>query len=215
MVVLALGLAFMIVFTFFAVRLVLWQGNDISVSIVSESDKGHSEVTISVLNTAGSTLLFYENPQICGKLEYLGESGWMEYSDISYSYGNVNAISQKYGGTFAELAPGEGWTVSVPEEILSNMVDGTYRIKMTYIIEDDFNEYLESKFIDKDKDITEEKDNGFVNNFLPISRPLDNEEIKEAFIGESISEIYTETFEYKAPEDFLDSISFDDSIIEE
>ncbi len=204
----------MIGFTTLMVQLVLWQGNDISVSIVSESDNGHNEVTISVLNTAGSTLLFYENAEVCGKLEYLSEDGWVEYSDICYSYGNASAISQKYGGTFAELAPGEDWTVSVPEDILADMKDGTYRIKMTYIIEDDFDDYLETKFADIEKEDSNEEDKGFVNIFRPISRPVNGDK-EEAFIAESISEIYTETFEYKAPEDFLDSISFDDSVIEE
>ncbi len=206
----------MIGFTALTVNLVLWQGNDISVSIVSESDNGHNEVTISVLNTAGSTLLFYENSKVCGKLEYLSENGWVEYSDICYSYGNAGAISQKYGGTFAELAPGEDWTVSVPEHVLVNMEDGTYRIKMTYIIKEDFDEYLETKFTDKDKDDLDEekKNNGFVNTFLPLSRPVNND-TEENFIAESISEVYTETFKYEAPEDFLDSISFDNSVIED
>ncbi len=197
------------------VQLVLWQGKDISVSIVSESEDGHSEVTISVLNTAGSTLLFYENSEICGKLEYLSDNGWVEYSDICYSYGNVNAISQKYGGTFAELAPGEDWKLSVPESVLSNMKDGTYRIKMTYITEDDFDDYLNTKFEDKDNESSEEKaEGGFVNMFLPLARPSAEEKIEESYIAESISEIYIEIFEYEAPEDFMDSISFDDSVIE-
>ncbi len=205
----------MIAFTVLAVNIVLWQGNDISVNIVSESDNGHNEVTISVLNTAGSTLLFYENAEICGKLEYLTEDGWVEYSDIRYTYGNASAISRKYGGTFAELSPGEDWEIAVPENILANMKDGTYRIKMTYVIENNLNKYLDNKFeqIVQGELDEEDDDEVFVNMFRPVSRPINSME-EENFIGEAICEIYIQEFDYEAPEDFLNSISFDDSIVD-
>lgn len=143
---LTLALIFMIGFTVLAVQVILWQSQDISVAIVSETEEGSKEVTISVRNTAGSTLLFYENTEMTGKIEYLSEEGWVEYCDVSYTTGNAQAISQLYGGTFAELEPGEDWSVTVPEDKVAGMKNGTYRIKMTYVTEKKYNEYLDSAF---------------------------------------------------------------------
>lgn len=139
----------MIGFTALAVQVLLWQSADISVAIVSETEEGSQEVTISVRNTAGTTLLFYENAEITGKIEYLSEDGWVEYCDISYTNGNANAVSTLYGGTFAELEPGEDWNVIVPEDKVAGMKNGTYRIKMTYVTEKNYNEYLESAFANR------------------------------------------------------------------
>lgn len=136
----------MIGFTVLAVQVILWQNQDISVDIVSEIETGTQEVKISIRNTAGSTLLFYENAEMTGKIEYLSESGWVDFCDVSYTLGNVQAISQLYGGVFAELEPGEDWNLSVPEEKIAEMKNGTYRIKMTYITEKNYNKYLETSY---------------------------------------------------------------------
>ncbi len=136
----------MVGFTCLAVQVLMWQSQDISVDIVSENQTGNQEVTISIRNTAGSTLLFYENAEITGKIEYLSENGWVEYCDVSYTAGNAKAISQLYGGTFAELEPGEGWNLSVPEDKVADMKNGTYRIKMTYITEKNYNKYMNMSY---------------------------------------------------------------------
>ena len=142
----------MLAFTALAVQVLLWQSQDISVAIVSETESGSNEVIISVRNTAGSTLLFYENAEMTGKIEYLSEEGWIEYCDVSYTYGNASAVSKLYSGTFAELEPGEDWNVSVPEEKVSEMKNGTYRIKMTYVTEKKYNEYLKSLVSSEESD---------------------------------------------------------------
>lgn len=123
--------------------MLLWQSRDISVDIVSETEEGSNEVIISVRNTAGSTLLFYENAEVTGKIEYLSKDGWVEYCDVSYTAGNADAVSKLYDGTFAELEPGEDWNVSVPEDKVAGMANGTYRIKMTYVTEKKYKEYLQ------------------------------------------------------------------------
>ncbi len=146
MTILTFSLVFMIAFTVLAVQVILWQNQDISVDIVSENETGNQEVSISIRNTAGSTLLFYENTEMTGKIEYLSENGWVEYCDVSYTSGNAKAISQLYGGTFAELEPGEDWNLSVPADKVADMKNGTYRIKMTYITEKNYNKYLETSY---------------------------------------------------------------------
>lgn len=221
MFILSFALIVLIAFSVLAIQLILWQSADISVSIVSETDNGKGEVTISVLNTAGSTLLFYENAEIAGKIEYLSESGWVEYCDVSYTANNVEAMSSQYGGVFAELQPGESWTVAVPEEKISGMKNGTYRIKMTYITEKNYANYLDKAFDKNEKDgvkpviVPDESSDMDRLDFRPVVDIKDpKEEYKEEddkFLAESFSEVYIETFEYTAPEDFVGEVSFDES----
>ncbi len=225
MLILSLALIVMIAFSVLAVQLILWQSADISVSIVSENDNGKNEVTISVLNTAGSTLLFYENTEVAGKIEYLSDSGWVEYCDVSYTAYNTGAFSSQYGGTFAELQPGENWKVSVPEDKIAGMTNGTYRIKMTYITEKNYNAYLNDAFNKNNAESSKKPNvkpettpNPNVNGLKPVvnSEISESEDIskEERFLAEGLSEIYVETFEYFAPEDFVGEFSIDDSDIE-
>ncbi len=241
----------MLAFTALAVQVLLWQSQDISVAIVSETEEGSQEVIISVRNTAGSTLLFYENAEMTGKIEYLSEEGWVEYCDVSYTAGNAQAVSNLYGGTFAELEPGEDWNVEVPEDKVAGMKNGTYRIKMTYVTEKKYNEYLENAYLNRntseegseeESDISsessseiseeelldpsesypEEENEDFLAGIIPTfgkgnkneKETYESEEAKEAFLAESVSEVFVKTFEYYAPEDFVSEISIEDSDIE-
>ena len=216
----------MIGFTFLAVQVILWQSNDISVSIVSETEEGNNEVTISVLNTAGATLLFYENSEVSGKIEYLSDKGWVEYCDVSYTASNADAVSAQYGGTFAELEPGEGWDVNVPEDKIAGMKDGTYRIKMTYITEKNYKQYLDNAFENRNTDSKKEVshisdeilDKSTVIDMIPVVGEKSEDEetdeiVEETFLGESVCEIFVKTFEYAAPEDYVGEISIDDNDI--
>ncbi len=215
----------MIAFTFLAFQVLKWQCSDISVSIVSETDDGNTEVTISVLNTAGSTLLFYENDDMTGKIEYLGENGWEEFCDVSYTFGNVSAVSSQYGGTFAELEPGENWTVSVPDDKVSHMKNGTYRIKMTYITERQYNQYLDKAFENRSQSVEKHPEESFevsedIINDSPMKPVADIEKefseavsMEEEFLASNECEVFVKTFEYTAPEDFVGEVSIDDSDI--
>ncbi len=219
----------MIAFTFAAVQVILWQSADISVNIVSNSDEGTKEVSISVLNTAGATLLFYENDQVSGKIEYLSEDGWVEYCDVCYTAGNVQAVSPEYGGVFAELSPGEDWKVTIPEEKVGGMQNGTYRIKMTYITENNYNKYLKVAFNESkndDESVTTSDisdDSSSVPEFIgtsgkDVSEDGDTADViiekddesdkgtvnknnkKEEFLAAAYSEVFYKNFEYSAPE---------------
>lgn len=227
----------MIAFSVLAFQVLKWQSSDISVSIVSENDEGNNEVTISILNTAGSTLLFYENDDIKGTIEYLGEDGWVEYCEVSYTRNNTNAISHQYGGIFAELDPGESWDISVPQEKIVGMKDGTYRIKMTYITEKRYNDYLNDAFENRSDDksvpsfeISEESEDFESDVSVEIShdvmddphgsalRPVEgnmtvskNESsTEEKFLASSLCEIFVKTFEYEAPDDFVEEFSINE-----
>ncbi len=203
--ILALGLIFMIAFTVVAFQILFWQNSDLSVDIVSDSDEDSNEVVISVQNTAGATLLFYENAEMTGKIEYLSEDGWVEYCDVSYTNGNVNAFSQQYGGIFAELAPGESWDVAIPEDKVSEMENGTYRVVFTYITADNYKDYLDDAFDDRDiisdesntvSDTLDATDSGIIG--IVDKEDDEDDEEKESFFAESESKVFIKTFEYVA-----------------
>ena len=204
----------MIAFTVMAFSVIMWQSADLSVDIVSKADKENDNVVISVLNTAGSTLLFYESNELTGKIEYLTEDGWVEFCDVCYTTGNISAFSQQYGGNFAELEPGENWSVVVPQDKVSQMQDGTYRVKMTYITKDKYEKYLElsfanrvvsSEIIDDDASSVSTPEGGFTE--IAGELEMSETEIKENFIAEAESQVFVKTFEYVAPKSNTKSIS--------
>ena len=232
---LVLAFVFMILFTVLAVQVLLWQSQDISVDIVSDAEEGSNEVTISVKNTAGTVLLFHENDEMTGKIEYLSNDGWVEYCDVYYTRGNANAVSQQYSGTFAELEPGEDWQITIPEEKVAGMQNGTYRIKLAYVTETKYKKYLKSQnqeiIVDEsalssyeestDTSIDEELSEAVTDESDSVSDEMAeiseedseislDESVKEAFIASSVSEIYIKNFEYVSQKDFLSDISFDE-----
>lgn len=197
----------MIAFTVMAFSIIMWQSEDLSVDIVSKSGKNNDNVVISVLNTAGSTLLFYESDKMTGKIEYLTEDGWVEYCDVCYTAGNINAFSQQYGGNFAELEPGESWSVAVPKDKVAGMQDGTYRVKLTYITRDRYEKYIQlaldsretvSEIIDDEVSSDERHESGITE--IVGETELEEHEIEEKFIAESESQVFIKTFEYVKPE---------------
>ena len=227
----------MIAFTFLAVQVIVWQSQDISVDIVSDTAEGSKEVTISVKNTAGTILLFHENEEMTGKIEYLSDEGWVEYCDVYYTQGNATAVSQQYKGTFAELEPGEDWEIIVPEEKVAKMQNGTYRIKQAYVTENKYKKYLEALNDESSDDISEDISDG--SELIPEEFVSEEEETngifgelnvsingesefiteesvaEEEFYASSVSELFIKTFEYEIPEDFVSAISFDESHIKE
>ncbi len=223
----------MLTFSVAAIQLVLWQSTDLAVNIVSEDEEGNKEVTISVSNKAGSTLLFYENDQVSGKIEYLSENGWVEYCDVYYTVNNIQAISPEYGGTFAELAPGEDWDIVIPSDKVEGMKSGTYRVKMTYITKNKYTKYLNNAYdaykhesessIESESDIDSSLDEesevigenaGFtnMNGNTESESVIDKEEPAEEFLASSLSEVFIKTFEYVAPEQMVRAVSFDSAV---
>lgn len=234
MTLLALALVFMIAFTLLAVQVLVWQSQDISVDIVSDTEEGSNEVTISVKNTAGTVLLFHENDEMTGKIEYLSDDGWVEYCDVYYTQGNATAISQQYSGTFAELEPGEDWEITVPEEKVAQMQNGTYRIKLAYVTENKYKKYLTSlteESVNESSEVTDEESvtvsDGYISeaetkdqifgelnvSINGTSEDISEESETEEFYASSVSELFIKTFEYEVPEDFVSAISFDESNI--
>ncbi len=197
--ILALGLMFMLALTVLAFQVLFWLQSDLSVDIVSGSNEDCNEVVFSVQNTAGATLLFYENADMTGKIEYLSEDGWVEYCDVSYTYKNASALSQQYGGVFAELEPGETWDVVIPEDKVEGMENGTYRVVFTYITAINYEDYLDDAFDDRN---TESEASGTESDSIDTSSEIsdvslnEEDEEKEKFIAESRSKVFIKTFDY-------------------
>lgn len=194
--ILVFALIVMLTMTVFAVEVIIWQSNDISVSIDSASKEEKNDLQISVLNTAGLTLLFFENPCKNGRLEYLDNDEWVDFCEISYTKGNMSAISQQYAGMFAELNPGETWKITVPETAISEMKPGTYRIVMTYTTVADYKTYLNSVY-ESTLSVSSEEMSDEIS--LPIltsdDTTYDESSLSEPFTGIK-SETFIKTFDF-------------------
>lgn len=191
----------MLTFTVLAVEVMIWQSNDISVSIDTTSKETKKDLSITVRNTAGLTLLFFENRYISGCVEYLNGDEWERFCDISYTSQNVNAISQRYAGVFAELNPGENWSISIPDDAKSKMVPGTYRIKLTYTTASDYKSYQDKKFkelLENDGDGTDE--DSVVSDAAPDASPAFEE---EGHFDSVRSEVFVKIFEYEDEESII------------
>ncbi len=198
--ILVFALLFLLTFTVLAVEVIIWQSNDISVSIDTDSKETQQELSITVKNTAGLTLLFFENQCINGCIEYLNGNQWEKFCDIYYTTENINAISQQYAGVFAELNPGEDWSVSISDDDKARMIPGTYRIKLTYTTASDYKKFLDKKYSalsDISSDNTDAVD--FSND-----TGSDNEVSQSENVFESIrSEVFVKTFEFGDADGFV------------
>ena len=224
--ILALAFLFLTGVTVAAVEVILWQSADISVSIVSKPSEGdHCPVKISVLNTAADTLLFYEGDELSAKVEYYTGEKWEDFCDITYTDGNVKAISQQYSGIFAELEPGDVWSITIPESKTREMKAGRYRIRMTYITENDYRDYIDDSFRLSGADELSVSD-GIINE-------SDSADARIAAMARTIADsvrrdtgkpaygipafesckVYVKEFSFTEPKDFHESIDFDESAI--
>ena len=218
MAVLAFALLFMLGFTLLAFSVLKWQSADISVSIVSEetNDETSGSVKISVVNTAGSKLLFYKSNNVKGKIEYYKGDEWVDFCEVEYDTSKDKTAD--YSDMFAQLDPGEEWTISVPEDTVSKMEAGKYRVVMTYISEKKYNDYIEES---AQTDKSEAKTHKFAPDlrfeFAEYEAPekLEDESFFEkiaerflAFVGgededesypaQAKSEVFVKTFEFDA-----------------
>lgn len=223
-----LALAFLILtgITVAAVEVILWQSADISVSIVSKPSGGDScPVRISVLNTAADTLLFYEGDALSAKVEYYSGEKWEDFCDITYTDGNLKAISQQYCGVFAELEPGDVWSITIPEAEAREMKAGRYRIRMTYITENDYRGYIDASFglTSAGADAASAGNAGTADStaalFAAAARSIadsvrrDTGKPAYGIPAFESCKVYVKEFSFTEPKDFRESIDFDETAI--
>ena len=225
----------MLTISVLAVEVIIWQSNDISVNIDSSTDKETEDLRISVLNTAGLTLLFFDNPYINGKIEYYNGETWEKFMDISYTDGNINAISPQYAGVFAELNPGETWKITIPKKMTANMKAGKYRVNLTYTTVSDYKKFISSKFntgisnlnLQAENDqtlVSDSADFEFLesdslaadtdnSNISDVSDVSDEEISEDRPFDDLKCEVFLKTFEYEVSDEDFGTYSFDDSDI--
>ena len=209
---LCLTLMFMLSFTVLAFGVAKWQSNDIVVSIVSDNESEEEQVNISILNTAGISLLFPENNDSAGVIEYLDENNeWIKVCDISYSVDNPHAVSKDYAGMFAELNPGEKWEISISEEAASVMKNGSYRVRMTYTTVNEYENYIDELILAANESDEVSIDSDPVGEYGPEYIPGFEADEKDDEIT-LVYEEFIKEFEYKVNESKGD-VSIDESDI--
>lgn len=124
------------------VQLLLKQGQEVALSVETSGDKFTESVTITVRNVLGMDILIDEQERSCAMLQYRNGKEWTDVSEIRFVQEDAAALSAKYGGMYAHLAPGGELHYELSGEQLENLPGGEYRIAIRYISENEYIDYL-------------------------------------------------------------------------
>ena len=122
--------------------LLLKQGQEVEVSVATSGDTFTESVTITVRNVLGMDILIDEQERSCAMLQYRDGKDWTDVSEIRFVSADSIALSAKYGGMYAHLAPGGELYYELSGEQLETLPGGEYRIAIRYISENEYIDYL-------------------------------------------------------------------------
>lgn len=177
------------------VLLLLKQGQEVEVSVVTSGDTFTESVTITVRNVLGMDILIDEQERSCAMLQYRDGKDWVDISEIRFVPEDSIALSAKYGGMYAHLVPGGELYYVLSGEQLETLPGGEYRIAIRYISENDYIGYLQARAREIEASLDAETDPG-----LSLSEPPEED---------------TLSADGSAPEDASESIADDGSAPEE
>ena len=127
------------------VLLLLKQGQEVEVSVATSGDSFTESVTITVRNVLGMDILIDEQERSCAMLQYRDGKGWTDISEIRFVSADSVALSAKYGGMYAHLAPGGELHYELDGKQLDTLPGGEYRIAIRYISENEYIDYLHAR----------------------------------------------------------------------
>lgn len=127
------------------VQLLLKQGQEVEVSVATSGDTFTESVTITVRNVLGMDILIDEQERSCAMLQYRDGKDWTDISEIRFVPEDNIALSAKYGGMYAHLAPGGELHYELAGEQLETLPGGEYRIAIRYISENEYIDYLHAR----------------------------------------------------------------------
>lgn len=140
--ILLLCLALVVGLCVCVVLLLLKQGQEVEVSVATSGDAFTESVTITVRNVLGMDILIDEQERSCAMLQYHDGGDWKDISEIRFVSADSIALSAKYGGMYAHLAPGGELYYELSGEQLELLPGGEYRIAIRYISENEYIDYL-------------------------------------------------------------------------
>ena len=144
-VILLLCLALVVSLCVCVVLLLLKQGQEVEVSVATSGDTFTESVTITVRNVLGMDILIDEQARSCAMLQYHDGKEWTDISEIRFVSADSIALSAKYGGMYAHLAPGGELYYELSGEQLETLPGGEYRIAIRYISENEYIDYLHAR----------------------------------------------------------------------
>ncbi|MCH5183093.1 MAG: hypothetical protein J1E00_02865 [Oscillospiraceae bacterium] len=199
-VVLLLCLAMVIGLCIGVVQLLLKQGQEVALSVETSGDKFTESVTITVRNVLGMDILIDEQARSCAMLQYRDGKEWKDISEIRFVQEDAIALSAKYGGMYAHLAPGGELHYELSGEQLERLPGGEYRIAIRYISENEYIDYLYARAREIEASLDEAE-----NSSEPeVSAPEDGDSLPAEVTTPSESAENTEE-DASAPEESLDA----------
>lgn len=144
-VVLLLCLALVIGLCISVIQLLLRQGQEVALSVETSGETFTESVTITVRNVLGMDILIDEQERSCAMLQYRDGKDWKDISEIRFVPADNVALSAKYGGMYAHLAPGGELHYELEGEQLETLPGGEYRIAIRYISENEYIDYLQAR----------------------------------------------------------------------
>lgn len=127
------------------VQFLLMQGREVALSVETSGDSFTESVTITVRNVLGMDILIDEQERSCAMLQYRDGEAWTDISEIRFVSADNVALSAKYGGMYAHLAPGGELHYELDGKRLETLPGGEYRIAIRYISENEYIDYLHAR----------------------------------------------------------------------
>ncbi len=128
-----------------ALRVLMWQGREVEVSVATSGEQFTESVTVTLRNVLGMDILIDEQGQSCAMLQHRVGKTWEDVSEIRFVQEDSAALSAKYGGMYAHLSPGGELLYELDGEQINSLPGGEYRIAIRYISEKAYTEYLQAR----------------------------------------------------------------------
>ena len=128
-----------------ALHVLLRQGQEVEVSVETSGEQFTESVTVTLRNVLGMDILIDEQENSCAMLQRRVGDTWEDVSEIRFLQEDSAALSAKYGGMYAHLAPGGELLYELDGEQINSLPGGEYRIAIRYISEKAYADYLRAR----------------------------------------------------------------------
>lgn len=169
---------------FAAGALIWYQGQEVDVSVDTSGEHFTERVSFSVSNVLGMDILIDEREGSCARLQFYNGGVWLDVCEIEFVSGDSTAVSVKYGGMYAHLAPGAKLEYELNRDLLAELPSGRYRIAIPYISEESYLTYLQNRAEDIDESLEAERSDDLSQDEIEET-VSDVSEISEEVSGES------------------------------
>lgn len=173
----------------FAAGSLIWQqGREVDVSVDTSGESFTESVTFTVSNILGMDILIDERENSCAMLQCDMGGEWTDVCEIRFAGKDSAALSVKYGGMYAHLAPGMELQYRLDEELLETLPSGEYRIAIPYISEDAYLKYLQDRAEDIDESLENALEESVQANAALSDAELSGERSDQGSAGVSADE---------------------------